>query len=297
MKQQFVDLIVAIADGGSLAAAGNRLNKSQPAITKALKAIESDLGVQLFHRLPGGVVPTDVGQVVIERSRRIAVEVKKLREDVSQSTGEPTGSIRVLVSPTPAMRLIPNVLRRLNQRYPRVRLDIVSWNAETDYARLRAGEADFVIGPAPSRDNASGLVIRKLFETKVSFITGSGSRYLHHCDIADLAKAKWIMVGHAERQPAYFEHFTQAGLMPPDPIAICSSSLAALSMIEGSDLLCDFATLAIPEVKERWGIAELPIKPTVRPVPIVMASEKGKILTKPELLFSDLVNEAAQNLR
>lgn len=294
MKQQFVEVILSIADGGSLAAAAKRLGKSQPALTKALKAVERDLGAQLFQRMPGGVVPTEIGLSVIDRCRRISAEVKKLHEDLTLLAGEPTGSIRVLVSPTPAMQIIPDVCRRLNQRFPKISLDVASWNVQNDYSRLRAGEADFVVGPAPSRDNSSGLVLRPLFETRVSFITGSTSKYLKNCDLQDLVQAKWIMIGRAERRPAYFEHFTQAGLIPPDPIAVCSSTLSALSMLEGSDLLCDFATMALPAVRAKWAIEELPIKPTVRPVPIVLAYEKGKILTSAELHFLDLIEEVAK---
>ena len=71
MKAQYVELIDAVATLGSLAAAAKVLGKSQPAITKALKKIEGDLGVVLFHRVPSGIVPTLEGQTVIDRCRRI----------------------------------------------------------------------------------------------------------------------------------------------------------------------------------------------------------------------------------
>ena len=72
MQAKHVELVTAIAEAGSLGAAALRLNKSQPALSKALQAAERDLGCQIFHRGPHGVVPTVEGERVVDRCRLIA---------------------------------------------------------------------------------------------------------------------------------------------------------------------------------------------------------------------------------
>ena len=77
MKVQHIQTLVAIADAGSLRGAAEALGKSQPAITKALRQAEDDLGVALFQRSSRGVVVTELGERVLSRARTIAGEIDR----------------------------------------------------------------------------------------------------------------------------------------------------------------------------------------------------------------------------
>jgi DNA-binding transcriptional LysR family regulator len=63
--------IVEVKQQGTLSAAAERINLSQPALTQGLSAIESTLGVSLFFRRSAGLVPTEGGEIYIRRIERI----------------------------------------------------------------------------------------------------------------------------------------------------------------------------------------------------------------------------------
>ncbi len=209
MKAQYVELIDAVATLGSLAAAAKVLVKSQPAITKALKKIEGDLGVVLFHRVPSGIVPTLEGQTVIDRCRRIQSDLKKLSEDVAQSRGQYVGMISVVVSPLAALKIIPPVLRRFQNRFPGIELNITGGHAPKAFHALRSGEADFVIGPAPDGQPKAGLHVEPLLTTSVTFLAGQQS-YLEG-PVKTAGPVERTMGRYRPEQPSP----SFSGLLPP----------------------------------------------------------------------------------
>jgi LysR family transcriptional regulator, regulator for genes of the gallate degradation pathway len=85
--------LTAVCDEGSVSAAALSLNLSQPALTQGLMKLESQLGQALFERRPGGVVPTDAGQIVAERVR---AALSQLAEGAAFASGSDTQAERRL---------------------------------------------------------------------------------------------------------------------------------------------------------------------------------------------------------
>ncbi|MEM9630098.1 MAG: LysR family transcriptional regulator [Pseudomonadota bacterium] len=291
MKPQHVELIVTIADLGSLGAAAQRMNKTQPAITKALKAVEADLGTPIFFRASYGVVPTKEGQIIVDRCRKIFGDIKKLREEVAQIQGDYVGTIDIIVSPLAALKIVPTVLRRFQQRFPNVKIGITGGHAPAAFSPLRRGEADFVLGPSPSSSDLSGLHATELFTTPISILTGSQSRYLKVTDPVELRNGRWIMIGPKERRPVYYQFFEDRGVEPPEPFARSDSVLSLLSMLEGTDLLCSFPSLPIPEIRSKWDIGIVPVEDPLPTVSIALTSAKDRVLTPAAIAFADLVQD------
>lgn len=179
MRAQFVELISVVAEAGSLGAAAIRLNKSQPAVSKALQAAEREIGCQIFQRGPMGVVPTIEGQRVVERCRMIAHDLGLLAEDVAQIQGDMRGTLNLIVSPVAAVQILPEILKRFLGKNPRVQVQIMAGHSRAAFRALRTRRADFVIGPAPNPEDKAGLRSRKLVETGISFVTGRQSKFLH----------------------------------------------------------------------------------------------------------------------
>ncbi|MCV0424929.1 MAG: LysR family transcriptional regulator [Roseibium sp.] len=291
MKPQHVELIVTIAELGSLGAAAARMNRTQPAITKALKAAEADLGTPIFFRASYGVVPTSEGQLIVDRCRKIFGDIKKLQEEVAQIQGDYVGTIDIIVSPLVALKVVPTVLRRFQQRFPNVKIGITGGHAPAAFSPLRRGEADFVLGPSPSPSDLPGLHATPLFSTPVSILTGAQSRYLNIKDPLELKDGRWIMIGPKERRPVYYQIFESKGISPPEPFARSDSVLSILSMLEGTDLLCSFPSLPIPEIRSKWDIGIVPIEEQLPTVSIAITSAKDRILTPAAFAFSELVQE------
>ncbi len=70
-----LESLVALAEERSITGAARRLRVAQPPLTRRLRALEDELGVQLFERLPRGVRMLDPGQRLVDRARKILAEV------------------------------------------------------------------------------------------------------------------------------------------------------------------------------------------------------------------------------
>ncbi len=80
MKFDAIFYALEVADAGSFSQAARNLYMSQPNLSYAVRQLEEDLGIRLFDRIPGGVVPTEDGQALIERFRIIRREYEQIQE-------------------------------------------------------------------------------------------------------------------------------------------------------------------------------------------------------------------------
>jgi LysR family transcriptional regulator, nitrogen assimilation regulatory protein len=116
---------VAIVDAGSLTAAADAIAIAQPALTRQLRELEKDLGVQLLHRTPRGVHLTQAGATLYEASCRILADAEQVRE---QLTGRERrirqASVVLGISPTLARLLVPGVFEQCRRSPDDVKLTV-----------------------------------------------------------------------------------------------------------------------------------------------------------------------------
>jgi DNA-binding transcriptional LysR family regulator len=86
---------LAIAEAGSLAAAGRRLGHSPPAVTRVLAALEQRLGVRLLERTTRRAVPTEAGRRLAEHARRLLADYDGAMREAAGEAAEPRGRLRV----------------------------------------------------------------------------------------------------------------------------------------------------------------------------------------------------------
>lgn len=100
---------VAVADAGSLTAAAAAIPIAQPALTRQMRELESELGVQLLQRLPRGVRLTQAGLSVYESAQRMLGEAARLRQTLARSQSIDKETVVLGASPTLARLLLPGL--------------------------------------------------------------------------------------------------------------------------------------------------------------------------------------------
>ena len=147
MKLQQLKYLLAIVDNGlNITAAAERLYTSQPGVSKQLKLLEEELGLQLFTRKGkslGGI--TAAGQQVIERARVIMQEAENIRSLASDYYHEEEGTLSIATTHTQARYVLPEVIREFRKRYPRVSLNLHQGTSEQIADMVAANEIDFAI--------------------------------------------------------------------------------------------------------------------------------------------------------
>jgi len=147
MKLQQLKYLLAIVDNGlNITAAADKLYTSQPGVSKQLKLLEEELGLQLFVRKGkslGGI--TAAGQQVIERARLIMQEVENIRSLASDYYHEEEGSLSIATTHTQARYVLPDVIREFRNRFPGVNLNLHQGTSEQIADMVKANEIDFAI--------------------------------------------------------------------------------------------------------------------------------------------------------
>ena len=118
--QRRLQHLLALVQHAHFGRAAEALDISQPALTKSIQALESELGVTLIDRKRGAVAPTVFGELVIRRSRRMLTEEEELRREVALLAGLETGSLKLALGPYPSVTSGYAAIARLLARHPKV---------------------------------------------------------------------------------------------------------------------------------------------------------------------------------
>ncbi len=141
--------LVALADTGHFGKAAAKCFVTQPTLSTQLKKLEQNLGVQLIERDPRCARLTAVGHQVVARARVILEQVQAIGE-VARGQAEPlTGEFRLGVIPTLGPYLLPQLLRPLESRFPRLQLVVVEQLTATLIDDLLAHRLDAALLALP----------------------------------------------------------------------------------------------------------------------------------------------------
>ncbi|WP_406447098.1 LysR substrate-binding domain-containing protein [Streptomyces sp. NBC_01613] len=148
-----LDLLVSVAETGSLGQAAERHGISQPAASMRITALERQLKLVLLERGPSGSRLTPSGTAVVDWARPVLDAARALVSGVAALHADQEGRLRVAASMTIADHRVPAWLMALRARSPQVRVALRVGNSEqvADMVRRREADLGFVEGPrAPS---------------------------------------------------------------------------------------------------------------------------------------------------
>lgn len=144
----------AVAEQLSFRKAAEELYLTQPAVSLQIKALEEDLGVQLFDRSGSRIALTEAGKRLLEFARQSSAMLAEAERAVTALTGEQAGHLSLGASTTIAQYVLPRLLADFCKAHPRVRPSLISGNTEQIVSALEQQQIAlaFIEGPARSRD-------------------------------------------------------------------------------------------------------------------------------------------------
>ena len=130
---------------GNMTRAAQRLYITQPTMSKQLKELEQELGVKLFYRSNYSIKLTQAGMLLRDRAEDILTLVDKTEAEFKSMEAVNSGDIFVGAPESEAMSLFAEVVRELQETYPKIRCNIYSGNLTDVCERLDKGLLDFAI--------------------------------------------------------------------------------------------------------------------------------------------------------
>jgi LysR family transcriptional regulator of gallate degradation len=218
--------------------AAHALGITQPALSSAIRILESGAGMPLFHRTPRGLLLTSDGETFLLHVRRALNELRHVADDVAALRGTIQGSVTVGALPLGRTLVLPAAIARVTALYPGVRVVTDESAYETLVAGVRAGDIDFIFGALRENDAVSGLVNEKLMSESLVVLARrdhplAGSRGL---TLRQLARASWILPrSHSPARGLFEAMFKRVRTTPPAPTV----ETADLAVIRGLLLRTD----------------------------------------------------------
>ena len=124
MDLRQLSYFVAAAEERHLGRAAERLHLSQPPLTRQIKALEEELGAQLFERTPRGMLLTPAGEALLQDARDIFRLVDHAAGRAQRAGKGTTGRIDVGLHGSAMFGVVPQVLSRFSQAYPEVQVSL-----------------------------------------------------------------------------------------------------------------------------------------------------------------------------
>jgi DNA-binding transcriptional LysR family regulator len=143
MELRQVQLFLAAAEEGSITAAARKMNLTQPALSRQIKALEEELDTELFTRGAHSVALTAAGRVLVEEGKKLVERAERVVKLVrAEAAGEP---LRIGYAPSLAGPLLGLALERFSQIHPRVRVQLFDCSSAEMREGLLSGKFDVVV--------------------------------------------------------------------------------------------------------------------------------------------------------
>ncbi|QWF83339.1 LysR family transcriptional regulator [Amycolatopsis sp. CA-230715] len=196
MSLRQYEYALAVAEQGSVTAAAELLHVAQPSVSQQIRALERELGVQLFARTPTGLVPTVVGRAFLREAEVAVSASRRARATARAGADELEGELLVAAQMGLGARQLPSALAALRRRFPRLEVTVFEEPNPAELERLgRRGVLDLVLVAAPCEENAADA--HHLGDEEFVVVLGSGHRLLaaDRVELRELAGEPWVRFG------------------------------------------------------------------------------------------------------
>jgi DNA-binding transcriptional LysR family regulator len=167
MDNRFGDIetFLAVAHGGSFAAAARALRLTPSAVSRSVARLEQRLGVILFRRTTRALALTEEGAAYRARASALLTELEEVESGLGQGSRPPRGSLRINASPSFGIECLIPILPGFRERYPAVTVDLSLSDTIVDLVEERA---DVAIRIGPLRDTS--LRAKKLGHSRMVLV-------------------------------------------------------------------------------------------------------------------------------
>jgi DNA-binding transcriptional LysR family regulator len=183
---------VAVAEFGHLTRAAERLHISQPAVSAHVKALEEELGLELFERRSNGMLLTAAGRHLIGQAQALLDAAQALRNDARAIKGEVGGIARVGTLSDPAFIKVAELMNAAVERYPSIEIQLHHEVTGAAFEKVRDGalDASYYYGGL-SHPKVTGMTLREITYRIVA--PAAWHARIAHAEWSDIASEPWVM--------------------------------------------------------------------------------------------------------
>jgi DNA-binding transcriptional LysR family regulator len=253
-----LQMLVSIADTGSLLRASEALHVTQPAATKTLRQLEEVVGHALVLRASSGSYLTPLGEILCKRARLVLAELRNAEDELGLWHLGAAGHVRIGSLPVATPMLVPEALRHLQAAAPLVSATVIEGSSDAMFRELKGGGIDLLVGrfyPGQDGDLATETLYESTFRLGVRAQHPLAGRDSLEWD--DVLAYPWIVPPSSVRtRSALDDMFRRERVRTPEIRVETSSYLVIRKLMFGTDVICPMPVEVFDE-DIHFGLARL----------------------------------------
>ncbi|WAL59742.1 LysR family transcriptional regulator [Thermocoleostomius sinensis] len=247
MNTSHLQILLTVVECQSFSTAALKLNTSQAAVSRAIAALEDELGISLLTRGRFGARPTLMGERVLHHARQILQVCDTIEHEINLAKGLDGGRVRIASFRSAATHVLPPLIAQFSQRFPAIEVTLTEDDPTSVEQALREGQVDIGLVPLPrsSEEFDTWEIIRDEF---VVLIPASFGQVPEHLTWEELSQYSFILFNYAECTSVVRNHWSQWGQAFKVAFEIKEDS-TIVSMVAqglGAAILPRLAALPIP---------------------------------------------------
>lgn len=233
MNEDALRTFITIAEVKNFTKASEILHISQPSVSLQVKNLEKEFGTELFIRSPKHVQITPTGEILYKRAKQLRSLYEQTKEEIVAYHHKIQGVLVIGASFTIGEFILPSLLKKVQDFYPELELQIIIGNTEEIIEKVRMFQVD--IGLIEGQTNDTELQIQPFMEDELVLISSPTHMSLEECvDIHELHDQQWIIREDGSGTNEYVKHFIRTnGLKVKRLMTISSNQGIKESVING----------------------------------------------------------------
>lgn len=224
----------------SFGKAADKLNITQPALSKSIRNLEQSLGCKLLERHPSGVTPTSSGALFLDYAALVTSELDRAVEELAALQGKGRGIVRVGAGATMMRYLLPQAVKRFMAGAEGGMIAFREGLKDDLQAALRRGEVDLVVGSCDRNAVADDLRQELVLNDRIVVVGGPGHPLIGQAAVrvAALAEHDWVLPEASEPEGDRLSRaFRRAGVAGPRVAIRTGSSVFMASLLRDAPYL------------------------------------------------------------
>ena len=299
MKLQDLHVLMTVVQAGSMGKAAQRLNTTQPNISRSIAELEQALGVRLLDRHRQGIEPTEYGRALLDCGVAAFDDLRQGVKNIAFLADPAAGELRIGTTTFLAASFVSALVDRLSRRCPPMVFHLVTGYTETLHRELAERNVDLLIirGSGPIADPRYDFEF--LFDDSYVVAAGAQNQWVRRrrIEIAELVNELWVLPPpDSVIGSVVMDAFRASGLDYPRVSVVTDCPHMRISLLATGRFVTIFPASAFRFLTKRSELKILPVElPTARR-PNGIVTLKNRALSPVAKLFIDCAREVAKPL-